>query len=583
MTAGGTPQCRVVVVHAPADRRFASLLKRDLVASGAECQLVEHEGQLGQVLSEATLAAGSPPWLIALLSPAALGDRALHAAVEAGLRLVPRGGLRGPVPFVVEPFDLRLLPPGWAQLEGFDGSVRYIEAQRGLCALLGLRSARGQEWIEAEPTTALAALPRPEQWGAPTATGTGASGGPLPQRRATAAPEATLSPAPHSPQSNLPPASPTLARRVRRRDLLAAGAGLGVLALLGAGAVLAGKFADSTQGHDTGASGPRLRWTSTLNGSVTAALVADAGIVYALSNAGTEGTLYALSALNGASLWRVARPVPMSTTPALAHGVVYAAWADGLIAALSARDGARRWSYRAGGQLDTALATAGGVVYATCEDQHLYALDARTGQLLWKRLLAFGPLAGPAVTDDTVYVSGAGGVAALDVPTGALLWQYPVALHGPYFTAPAVQGDAVYVGARDSTLYALAAADGAPLWHFTARDEVRVPPSAAGDGVYVSSLDTRVYALEAGSGKQIWDFLTYGSADVTSPNVTSPVIHNGTVYIGTDRKRLFALSAADGTLRWSFTTSSPVRAAPAITGAMLLFAATDGTLYGLSA
>lgn len=581
MRAGGTQQCRVVVVHAPADRRFASLLKRDLVASGAECRLVEHEGHLAQVLAEATAPPAVPLWLIALLSPSALGERTVHEAVEAGLRLAPHGGLRGVIPFVVEPCDVRLLPPQWARLEGFDGSVRYIEAQRGLCALLGLRSARGQEWIEAEPTTTLAALRRPEQWGAPR--GSSASGGPLPQRRATAAPEAIPSHAPQGPQNSMPPASSTPTRRVSRRDLLTAGAGLGALALLGAGAVVAGKVADGTQGQNTAASGPRERWTSTIAGSVTAALVADAGIVYAISTAGTESTLYALSALNGASLWHFARPVPMSATPALAHGVVYAAWADGMITALSARDGARSWSYRAGGQIDVSLATAGGVVYASCEDRHLYALDARSGQLLWKRLLAFGPLAAPVVTDDTVYVSGAGGVMALDGPTGALLWQYPTTLHGPYFTAPAVQGDAVFVGARDSTLYALATADGAPLWRFTARDEVQVPPTADGDAVYVSSLDTRVYALEAASGKQLWNFLTYGSPDVTSPNLTSPVVHNGTVHLGTDRKRFFALSAADGTLRWSFTTSSPVRAAPAITGAMLIFAATDGTLYGLSA
>lgn len=574
MRAGGPEQCRVVVVHSPADRRFASLLKRDLDAAGAECRLVEHEGYLAQALAEATSAAGVPPWLIALLSPAALGDRTLHAAVEAGLRLV----LRGPVPFVVEPFDPRLLPPGWAQLEGFDGSVRYIEAQRGLCALLGLRSARGQEWIAAEPTTTLAALRRPEE--RLSLAGSIATGAPRAQVRTTAAPPATPSPAQTSPQGGEPAVAPSPARLVSRRSLLGAGAGLGALALLGAGAVLAGRIGDAAQGQDTGPSGPRLRWTSTLHSPVSASLIAEAGTVYAASD---EGALHAVSALNGALLWRFARPVPMRAGPASTHGLVYAGWADGLVAALNTQDGTQRWTFHVGGEVNAILATAGGVVYVSGDDRHLYALDARGGQLLWKRLLPYGGLTTPAVAGDMVFVSGAGAVTALDAPTGELIWEYPTAVRGPYFTAPAAQGDAVYVGSWDFTLYALAVADGSLMWSFRTRDQVRTQPATAGGMVYISSLDTRVYAIDAASGKQLWSFLTYGPADVApTPNTTAPVVNHETVYLGTERTEIFALSAADGTPRWTFRTDSPVRAAPAFTSELVIFAATDGTLYGFA-
>ncbi len=76
---------------------------------------------------------------------------------------------------------------------------------------------------------------------------------------------------------------------------------------------------------------------------------------------------------------------------------------------------------------------------------------------------------------------------------GELKWVF--ATGAPIHSSPAVDGT-VYVGSRDSKLYALDTATGAQLWHITTGDKITSSPAVAGGTVYVGSHDGNLYAVE---------------------------------------------------------------------------------------
>jgi len=101
-------------------------------------------------------------------------------------------------------------------------------------------------------------------------------------------------------------------------------------------------------------------------------------------------------------------------------------------------------------------AVANGVVYVGSRDRNVYALDASTGALLWNYFANQGS-SSPAVANGVVYVgtSYPSGwyVYALDASTGALLWSYNPERFGVE-SSPAVADGMVYVGCDDGNVYA---------------------------------------------------------------------------------------------------------------------------------
>jgi outer membrane protein assembly factor BamB len=89
---------------------------------------------------------------------------------------------------------------------------------------------------------------------------------------------------------------------------------------------------------------------------------------------------------------------------------------------------------------------------------------------------------------------------------------------------------------------------------------------------------TGVYASTAPSlSAMAWAFQTKGRI------LSSPVVHRGTVYIGSTDHRLYALNAADGVPKWSFATQGPVNGSPAVADDLVIVGSMDGTIYALEA
>ena len=85
-----------------------------------------------------------------------------------------------------------------------------------------------------------------------------------------------------------------------------------------------------------------------------------------------------MNASTGALLWRYTAGSYVSSSPAVANGVVYVGSSDNNLYALNASTGALLWQYTTGDGVYSSPAVANGVVYVHSSDNNVYALNAST-------------------------------------------------------------------------------------------------------------------------------------------------------------------------------------------------------------
>ena len=86
---------------------------------------------------------------------------------------------------------------------------------------------------------------------------------------------------------------------------------------------------------------------------------------------------------------------------------------------------------------------------------------------------------------------------------------------------------------------------GTKKWEFVTGGQVHASPAIGSDGtVYVGNDDGKVYALNGVTGAKRWEFLTRSRVG-SSPAIGS----DGTVYVGADNK-VYALNGATGAKKW---------------------------------
>jgi hypothetical protein len=114
----------------------------------------------------------------------------------------------------------------------------------------------------------------------------------------------------------------------------------------------------------------------------------------------------------------------------------------------------------------------------------------------------------------------------------------------------------------DSRLHALSATNGTEKWCFDTEDSATSPIVANGT-VYIGS-DDHLYALDATDGTEKWRF-------EIGTDVTPLTVAQETIYVGGD-DRLYALDATDGTEKWRFDIEEKAMSSLTVTVA-------EGTVY----
>jgi len=178
---------------------------------------------------------------------------------------------------------------------------------------------------------------------------------------------------------------------------------------------------------------------------------------------------------------------------------------------------------------------------------------------------------------------------------------HTIELRAQTLAGPVIAQDRLYIGAGDGNLYAFELASRKLAWLYHAGAAIDSTPAVAAGVVYFLARDGHLHAVDAGTGVRRWEFATagearfaafglYGNAKGAVPTtdpwdfwLSSPVVHDGKVYVGSSDERLYALDAATGAVAWVFKSGGMIHSRPAVAGNTLVFGSWDGAVYALDA
>ncbi|HSE16810.1 MAG TPA: PQQ-binding-like beta-propeller repeat protein [Pyrinomonadaceae bacterium] len=116
------------------------------------------------------------------------------------------------------------------------------------------------------------------------------------------------------------------------------------------------------------------------------------------------------------------------------------------------------------------------------------------------------------------------------------------------------------------------------LWTYEAGESIESSAAIVGSTVFVGSQKGELVALSLENGSVYWKFSTGNPI-----GESSPAYGNGVVYIGDLGGWLNALNASDGRKLWAFKTNGEIKSSPVVVGDQVLIGSYDETLYALSA
>jgi len=278
---------------------------------------------------------------------------------------------------------------------------------------------------------------------------------------------------------------------------------------------------------------------------ISGGIAADAGFVFV--TAGYD-ELLCVDGQKGDIKWRTKLTSPSRAAPTVIGGRVYVTTLSNSVLAVNAADGKVEWEFAGLGQGTGLIGAASPaatteLVVPAFSSGEIYALRSGNGTVAWSDNLsnsvrlggmtALSDIRGlPVIDENVVYAISFGGkFAAIDLNTGARLWQKDIA----GAKTPWVSGNRIYVISSESQIVSLDKKTGSVLWvsqlaRFEDKEEKSGPilwtgPLMAGSRLMAFSSDGRVAEISPEKGTLVREWNS--GADVR----ISPIIAGGTLYI----------------------------------------------------
>jgi outer membrane protein assembly factor BamB len=224
------------------------------------------------------------------------------------------------------------------------------------------------------------------------------------------------------------------------------------------------------------------------------------------------------------------------------------------------------------------------VIYVGCDNACVYAYDARSGSSRGS-FTAFNEdafLSSPAISADgqRVYIADDGGwLYCLGASGLGHFSHYPpndtwVPGMQPFFSSPAVLGNAIYIGRDDGGFYRFDDNAGILSCRASANTsaDINSSPAISADGarIVVGNDSGYVYCFDDTLGL-IWTVFL-GAPITSSPALTS----SGVVYVGCNDAKLYAMNLADGGMVYpAFQANDDISSSPVVDADNTVYFATD--------
>lgn len=270
-----------------------------------------------------------------------------------------------------------------------------------------------------------------------------------------------------------------------------------------------------------------------------------------------NGHVFAMEVETGKVLWHRALTVAIQSAPAGRNGLVFVITAENELHALSLKDGSTQWTHSGVPEQTKILSAAAAVpltetVIVPYSSGEIVSLKQVNGLKLWDETLATlraGPLAyqfsdimaTPVNYAGRVFAATQGQLTALDVMTGARVWNAPITAT----SSPWVAGEWVFATTADQELVAIHVTDGRIKWvaalpryedEKKKKGKIRWAGPVLANGrllVVGSHGELRTFDAQTGEQKQV--------IEVPDNILLSPVVANGKVFLYSNNADLTVL------------------------------------------
>lgn len=227
----------------------------------------------------------------------------------------------------------------------------------------------------------------------------------------------------------------------------------------------------------------------------------------------TDGSVIALNEQTGQKIWSYEHTVPALTVrgtgvPLVIEDTLIEGYDNGKLMAMRLDDGKYAWESTVTipkgrseverlVDIDVDPIESRGVIYTASYNGGSAAVSILDGDVMWRNE-AVSSHTGLSQDEQYLYISNSDGhVLQLDKRTGSSLWEQKE-LHGRKLTSPAVYQGYVVVGDIEGYVHWLSVSDGRQLGRVqVAGDAIDAKPVVEGDTVYVYAKDGTLAALKA--------------------------------------------------------------------------------------
>lgn len=283
------------------------------------------------------------------------------------------------------------------------------------------------------------------------------------------------------------------------------------------------------------------------------------------------------------------------SAPLLVGEYIYMGADDGSFFCLRAETGDIVWTYKVmfgseGKRIFSSPAVYKDKVIFGAYDGNVYCLDRYSGKRVWTFIDADWVGSSPSINErrgiafvglEFGLFNKHGGIVAIDIQTGKVLWKNYSTMAGLTHASPAFNQEhgVVVCGCNDNYFYAFAADTGEMRWKFETRAEIKYGAvfDAKRNLVVFGSLDGSVYVLHVTDGTPYHEFQArFGF-------YSTPVINGDSVIIGSLDKNIYSFNLDSRKTEWVFETSGRIFATPLVDGSSVFVGSNDGRLYELDA
>ena len=240
---------------------------------------------------------------------------------------------------------------------------------------------------------------------------------------------------------------------------------------------------------------------------------------------------------------------PVVKTHVIPAMTLYATSERGSVHAIDAETGRTRWTTSVGNpNYPTTAPAANDKLVGVCNGSTLYILNALDGSPVWSHVCAGAPGAGPALSQELVFVPMFGGQVEtlyLDNPrrTATIFKSF-----GRATVQPVVSFNSVAWPTDEGRLYVGLGHTPGMRYRVEAKDAIDAAPAfLRPDKLFATSRDGYLYCIDERRGSVLWRFTT------GEPISHSPVALGNQVYAITEAGNMFAVDVATGSELWTAT------------------------------